>query len=63
MLFRINLRRKLSAQMSRFTPTQTSSSPFEKDKQIRQPELYESIAMGNALAEIEDNANRQWGRQ
>ena len=62
MLFKTGLRRKLSEQISRLVPTQTTAQGnLQNDKAVQQ-ELYESIALGNALAEIEDNANRQWGR-
>jgi hypothetical protein len=62
MLFKTGLRRKLSEQISRLVPTQiTAQGNLQNDKAVQQ-ELYESIALGNALAEIEDNANRQWGR-
>jgi hypothetical protein len=62
MLFRMNLRRTVTAHIARFIPTQTR--PQGADEQDKTPqELYESIAIGNALAEIEDTASRQWRGQ
>jgi hypothetical protein len=57
---KIGFRRKLAAQISRLTSTHTTSScAGGQDKALPQ-ELYESIALGNALAEIEDDASRKW---
>ena len=59
---KIGFRRKLAAQISRLTSTQTTTSTLcagGQDKALPQ-ELYESIALGNALAEIEDDASRKW---
>lgn len=60
MLFRSGLRQKLVEQMSRRVPTQTRTQCVEEHDKVRYQELYESIALGNALADIEDDANRKW---
>lgn len=59
MLLRIDLRRKIAAQITRFVPTPARPQIVCPDKGPHQ-ELYESIALGNALADIEEEANRRW---
>lgn len=59
MLLRIGLRQKLAARISRLIPTQATALCTQHDETKSQG-LYESIAVGNALAEIEDNASRYW---
>lgn len=60
MHLRIGFGRKLTAQVSRLVPTQTRTQCVEEHDKVRYQELYESIALGNALADIEDDANRKW---
>lgn len=61
-MFKINLKQKLATQLSRLTSTQAAQCAGGHDKALPQ-NVYESIAMGNALADIEDDANRRWRGQ
>jgi hypothetical protein len=58
--FKLDLKQKLTAQISRLVAAPTRTACVEQHDKIHHQELYESIALGNALAEIEDDANRQW---
>ncbi len=60
MYFRIGFRQKLAARISRLMPRHTKDQHIDKHDRSTIQALYESIAVGNALAELEDDANRYW---
>lgn len=62
MVFNINLKQKLVAQIARLTSSEDTQCAGGHDKALPQ-NVYESIAVGNALADIEDDANRRWRGQ
>ena len=62
MQLKLGFKRKLAMRLSRLLSTQTIPSCVGDHDKAQPQELYESIAIGNALAEIEDDASRRWQR-
>lgn len=61
MFIKINPREKQTTQIVSLRPEKSVSSSDEvlSEAEIRR-QMYERIARGNALAEIEENARREW---